>query len=297
MRVRFRGLEVGHTSGRPGDVLVTGFDPTYPELRVSDSPREGRDGVSPGRDFFGGRTMTLELATNRSTMVEARTTAGLFIHAWRDASVRLDAGVLVPLEFQAVDDPRWRRVWGRPRRVDDPNFDKIMRQGNAKVTCEFEVMDPRVFSGGDDGEFQVRLGQVEESVGAGFPVPTLLPASSAPVAGTRVGSITVGGRIPTPAVITFHGPGRRLALDGNRGWHVGLKESVRLAYDESITIDPLAGTVVDNWGNPRFGALDKRTDLDEVPLVPGTENVFFSALDDTRQAFSVIRWREAYMSL
>lgn len=297
MRVRFRGLEVGFTSGRPGDVLVTGFDPTYPELRSSDSPHEGRDGVSPGRDFFGARTMTFELSTNRHTMVEARTTAGLFIRAWRDAAVRLDAGVLVPLEYQAVDDPRWRRVYGRPRRIDDPNFDIIMRQGNAKITCEFEVMEPRIFTGGDEGEFQVRLGQVEDYRGGGWTFPISFPVVGGAVSGTRVGSITVGGDVPTPAVIEFHGPGRKHALDGNRGWHVGLRESVRLAYDETITIDPLRGTVVDNFGNPRYGALDKRTDLTGVQLERGTENVFFSALDDTRQGFSVIRWREAHMSL
>lgn len=297
MRIRFRGIEVGHTSGRAGDVVISGFDPTYPDMRSSDTPLEGRDGVSPGRDYFGSRTMTFDLSTNRSTMVEARQTVAAFIRTWRDAAIRLDAGVLVPLDYQAVDDPRWRRVYGRPRRVNEPDFGVLMRQGVARVTCDFEVMNPRVYTGGPDGERQVRLGQVEDYIGGGWKFPMKFPVRGTAVAGSRVGSITVGGEIPTSAVIEFHGPGRRLALDGNRGWHVGLKESVRLAYDEVITLDPLTGTVTDNFGRPRYGALDKRTDLLGVELEPGTENVFFSAMDDTRQAFSVIRWREAFSSL
>lgn len=297
MRIRFQGLELGDTESSDSDVLITGFEKTSPELRSNDVPLEGRDGVSPGRDFFGSRILPFEITTNRNTMIEARTTLALFIRAWRSAAIRLDAGVLVPLDYQAVDDPRWRRVYGRPRRISDPDFGDLMAQGAAEVPCEFEVMDARVYTGGPDGEQQVRLGQVEDYIGGGWKFPMRFPVRGSAIAGSRVGSITVGGEIPTSAVIEFHGPGRRLALDGNRGWHVGLRESVNLAHDEVITLDPLTGTVTDNFGRARYGALDKRTPLDGVELTPGTENVFFTALDDTRQAFSVIRWREAYSSL
>lgn len=297
MRFRFQGLEVGHTGGRAGDMLVTDFDPGSPEVRQSDAPRDGRDGTVAGRDFLGSSTMSWDLASNRSTMVEARETLGLFLAAWRDASVRLAAGQSVPLEFQAVGDPRWRRVYGRPRRVDNPDFGVLMRGGLGRVSCEFEVHDPRTFSAGPSGEFSARIGQVEGSVGGGWSFPLSFPVVGAAVSGTRVGSLTVGGDVPTPAVIEFHGPGRRLALDGNRGWHVGLRSDVTLAADEVITVDPLRGTVTDNFGRPRYAALDRRTPLDGVQLDPGTENVFFSAIDESRQAHTVVRWREAHMSL
>lgn len=297
MRVRFGGLEVGHTSSRPGDVLVSEFDPGYPEVTSSDVARDGRDGLAAGRDFLGLRSLSFDLSTNRSTMVQARETLRLFLAAWRDASVRLAAGRLVPLEFQVSDDPRWRRVYGRPRRSDDPDFGVLMRAGFGRVSVDFDVLEPRTFSAGPEGEFSARVGQVEGSVGGGRSLPSSLPSRGAPIAGTRVGSLTVGGDVSTPAVIEFHGPGRGLSLDGNRGWHAGLRSDVTLAADEVITFDPLAGTAVDNFGRPRYAALDRRTPLDGVELSPGTENVFFSAVDETRQAHTVIRWREAFMSL
>lgn len=298
MRFRFQGLEIGHTGSRPGEVLIEDFDPGYPEVRVSDSPREGADGTVPGRDFLGSTTLSFELASNRRTMVQARETLREFLRAWRSESIRTDSGALVPLEYQAVDDPSWRRVYGRPRRSDNPDFGVLMRQGLGRVTCEFEVMDVRAFDGGDEGERSTTVSQFEQGVtGGGWTFPISFPVSGAAMAGVREGFIRVGGEVATPVVIEFHGPGRRLALDGNRGWHVGLRDDVTLAYDEVITIDPLAGTVRDNFGEDRYAALDKRTPLDGAQLPPGNENVFFSGFDSTNTAHAVVRWRDAFSSL
>lgn len=298
MRFRFQGLEIGHTGHRAGHVLIEGFDPGYPEVRVSDSPREGSDGTVPGRDFLGSSTLSFDLASNRRTMVEARETLREFLRAWRDQAVRTDSGVVVPLEYQAVDDPRWHRVYGRPRRSDNPDFSALMRQGLGRVTCEFEVMDVRSFAGGELGEQSTTVRQFEQGVtGGGWSFPISFPVSGAAIAGVREGFLSIGGEVATPVVIEFHGPGRRLALDGNRGWHVGLRDDVTLAYDEVITIDPLVGTVRDNFSNDRYGALDKRTPLDGVQLPPGNENVFFSGFDSTNTAHAVVRWRNAFASL
>ncbi|WP_296249556.1 hypothetical protein [uncultured Stenotrophomonas sp.] len=297
MRVRFGGIELGHTSGKPGDVLIENFDGSYSEIRSSDVAREGTDGVMPGRDFFGARTMSFDVATNRSTMRDARETLAALLYAWRDASIRSAPGVLVPLDYQAVDDDRWRRVYGRPRRADDGDFGVLMRQGLGRVTLEFEVMDHRSFDGGPDGERSVTVGQVEGSVGGGWSFPATFPLAGSAISGTRAGSVSVGGDAPSPALIEFRGPGQGFQLRGNRNWHVGLKSSVILADDEVITIDPFRGMVTDNFGNRRFAALDRRTPLTGVELSPGVENVFFSAVDQTRRAHAVIRWRDAYLSL
>lgn len=298
MRLRFQGLEVGHTGHRPGDVLVTGFDPGYPEVRSSDSVRGGADGVVPGRDFLGASTLSFDLASNRDTMVEARATIRQFLAAWRDAAVRLDSGVSVPLDFQVVDDPRWYRVYGRPRRSDNPDFGVLMRSGVGRVTCEFDQLDVRTFAGSDSGLSSSAVRQFESGVtGGGWSFPMSFPVSGAAVAGVREGSLSIGGEVATPILIEFHGPGRRLALDGNRGWHVGLRDDVTLAYDEVITIDPLTGTVRDNFGEDRYAALDKRTPLSGVQLTPGMENVFFSGFDQTNTAHAIVRWRDAYSSL
>lgn len=297
MNLRFQGIEIGPDSGDLHGIGIENFDPGSPEVRDSDEHHDGRDGVMPGRDFLGATTLEFDLFTHGETMIEARDALTEFLAAWRDRTLRLAAGETVPLEYQATDDPRWRRVYGRPRRSDNPGFDILMRQGNARISLEFVVMEPRVFAGGDEGEQIAQISQIEGYYGGGWRFPLRFPIRGSATAGSRVGALAVGGTEATVAIIEFHGPGSRLSLDGNRGWHVGLREDVTLAYDEVITLDPLTGTVTDNFGRTRYAALDRRTPLDGVQLQPGAENVFFSALDPTHSAKAVIRWRDAYSSL
>lgn len=302
MQIRFQGIELGETdTGGLDEILIENLDWSYPEVRSSDWQLEGRDGALPGRDFHGMRNASFDLVTNRYTMEEARETAARFITAWRDKKLRDTSGTLVPLEYRALDDPRWRRVYGRPRRVDDPSFDILMRLGTGRITCEFQVFEPRVFSGGEP--FETVLTKIEESSSGGWSTPFRWPLSSEKAAGARAGFLEVGGTEPTPAIITFRGPGSAFSLDGNRGWHVGLKKDVQLAYDECLEIDPLARTVESYFTDdpsrrsPRFGALDRRSALSRILLEPGTENVFFSAIDQTNSSSALIQWREAFSTL
>jgi len=301
MRIRFQGLEVGHTGSRAGDMLISGVDFAHTDIRDSDYEREGRDGLLPGRDFLGARILKFDLATNRDSMREAKQTAALFLTAWRNKSLRDESGRLFPLEFQTVDDPTWRRVYGRPRQSDDPEFGAMMRSGVGRITCEFKQFEPLVFSGGEPNE--TRLTKLPESSSGGWRTPFRFPLRSERATGSRAGFLSVGGTEPTPPVITFHGPGSSFSLNGNRGWHVGLKSKVVLAYDEHLEIDPLSGTV-QSWkdDNPdrridRFGALDGRSTLSQILLEPGEENVFFSALDPTNSSSALIQWREAFSTL
>lgn len=294
MLVRFGDVELGTVDGRVGDVGVSDIDFSYPEMRSHDVDREARDGVMPGRDYFGVRTMSMECWTNGRNMVEAREIASAVLSKWRSASLRLQAGVLAPLDFQAVDDATVRRVYGRPRRADDPNFGVIMRHGRGMFTLEFDVMDPTFYAGGDEGLESATISVVEGGSGTGWIFPITWPVRTEAVAERREGALQITGEEPTAAVISFHGPGSRFSLDGNRGWHVGLAPSVTLAHDEVLTIDPLAGTATDNFGRDRYGALDRRSRLTGIMLRPGVENVFFSAIDQSNTAHATVAWRPAY---
>lgn len=296
MLLRFADIELGRSNGPLGDIGVSEFDPSYPEIRSSDSEMEARDGVVPGRDYFGSRQISFDIWTNRRSMQEARETIGQVLRAWRAQSNRLEAGVLVPLDFQAATDPKWKRVYGRPRRADDPDFGVLMRRGRAQASLEFDVLDPLVY---DLAEELAVLPMIEGggSDGSWIP-PWIWPIT--PGAGSterRAGALDVRGEVPTPAVVRFYGPGSRFRLDGSRGWHVGLRPSVTLAYDEVITIDPLTRTVTDNFGRNRYGALDRSTDPADLTLRTGMENVFFSATDPTHRARAEVLWRPAYSSL
>lgn len=294
MLVRYMDAELGRLDHRSVEVEVSSIDFTYPEIRTSDVAREARDGVMPGRDYFGARTISIECFTNGKTMREARAMASHVLSRWRDAAVRLEAGILAPLDFQAVDDATVRRVYGRPRRADDPDFGVIMRQGRASFTLEFEVMDPVFYAGGDEGLESATIRVVAGGSGTGWRFPIRWPVRTEAVAERREGALQVTGELPTAAQISFHGPGRRMSLDGNRGWHVGLDPSVELAYDEVITVDPLAGTVRSNRRGDFYGALDRRSQVTGIMLRPGMENVFFSAVDQSNTAYATVSWRPAF---
>lgn len=294
MLVRYADIELGKASSRDGEVSIYDMDFTYPEIRTHDVAREARDGVTPGRDYFGSRVVSISCGTNGGTMQGAREIASRVLSRWRDAAVRLEAGILAPLDFQAADDPTVRRMYGRPRRADDPTFGVVMRDGIATFTLEFEVMDPTFYAGGEEGLESAQIRVVAGGSGTGWRFPIRWPVRTEAVAERRSGALDITGELPTAAQISFHGPGRRMALDGNRGWHVGLDPSVELAYDEVLTIDPLAGTVTDNFGRDRYGALDRRSQLTGIMLRPGVENVFFSAIDQSNTAYATVSWRPAY---
>lgn len=297
MRIRYAGIDLG-----PGfPIEIQDFDPSFPEMRTNDNPREARDGVIPGNDFFGARTVTVEAFTNGSTMQEARESVSALLRVWRGDRVRLSAGRSAPLDFRPDGATVWRRLYGRPRNVDDPNFGIAMVQGQSDFTLEFEVMDPLVYIGGEDEAQREELRIVEAPGGGSNWVPD--PVWNWPVTPgegeleQRAGSIDVGGFLPTALSVEFHGPGRRFLIRGVNGLHVGLRPSVELAYDESIFIDPLEGTVLDNWGNSRYGVLDDETLLTDLTINPGLENLFFSADDSTHTARAAIEWRPADSSL
>lgn len=297
MRFRIAGYEFGQDREVPHPVRVRDFSSSGAAVRSSDTERMAGDGVVPGMDLLGANTWAIECSTDASDMVAARDRVSEMKRIWQHEGRRTEAARLVPLDYKLAGDDRWRRVLGRPRHFAEPTPDIYMLGGLAKFGAEFEVMDHRIYAGGADGLQQVSIGQVADSTGGGWTFPISFPVTTGAVSGTRTGAITVGGDVTTPAEVTFYGPGSRLVLRGSSGWHVGLRSDVTLAHDESITLDPVAGTVIDNWGRNRAGVLDRRTPLDSVELDPGGENIFFSAVDETRSASATIRWRDAHIGI
>ncbi|GAA4923492.1 hypothetical protein [Nesterenkonia rhizosphaerae] len=296
MRVRFEGLEIGSTERRHGDVVISDMDFGSTEYVTADQQQEGRDGVTPGRDYLRGTIAAFTISSNQRTMRQAREVLSEFLAAWRDRKRRLTPGLLVPLEYSPLDmDGEWFRIYGRPRSNDSYIFDHLMRQGVGTVNLEFEQLEPRFFAGGEAGEQQATIRATAAASGTGWTFPLTFPVSSPGPPEPASTVITVSGSEPTPPIIEFHGPGRRFQINGNAGWHMGLDPDVELAADEVITIDPLSRTVTDNFGRPR-SVLDLRSALGQIELHPGTETLFFSAEDVTGTAHAIIRWRDAYAS-
>lgn len=286
MKFRFRGVDFG---GRSGSLIVSGFTPGAKEIRGSDRPRPNRDGTSVGRTFLGSATWAFDLSTNEHDLAGALAAAGALQSAWEDPAMRLAPLVLVPLQYEL--DGRWRRVYGRPDAFTGPKGDVLAKQGVGKVICDFKVHDPTFY---DDTEDTVTLTIVPASTG-GLVAPLIAPLTTVGSGAPRAGFVTNTGDAPTPLKVTFHGPVIDPWVRSPEGWEVGLTGS--LAYDESITVDPLAGTVTRQDGAPANGRLTRKTRLSGTLLPPGVTELTFGGTDLTGTATAKLAWRNAYTSI
>lgn len=286
MMCNFGGVLFG---GRSGSLIVTGFDPGAKEIRGGDNPRPNRDGVSPGRDFLGAATWGFEISTNRDDLVGARESAASLQAVWQGAGVRLAPGVKVPLSYEVGGV--WRRVYGRPGAFAGIKPDVLATLGVGKIVCDFKVQDPLHY---DDAETSVTLTIVPASTG-GLVAPLVAPLTTVGSGAARAGFVNNTGDAPTPLKVTFHGPVIAPWVRSPDGWEVGLTGS--LAYDESITIDPLAGTVTRQDGAPVNGRLTRKTRLSGTLLQPGVTELTFGGTDLTGTATADLSWRNAHTSI
>lgn len=286
MKFRFRGVDFG---GRSGSLIVSGFTPGAKEIRGSDRPRPNRDGTSVGRTFLGSATWAFDLSTNEHDLAGALAAAGALQSAWEDPAVRLAPNVLIPLDYEL--DGRWRRVYGRPDAFTGPKGDVLARQGVGKVTCDFKVHDPIFYDG---AESSVTLTIVPASTG-GLVAPLIAPLTTTGSGEPRAGFVMNAGDAATPLKVQFAGPVFEPWVRSPSGWEVGLTGS--LAYDESITIDPLAGTVEWQDGRPANGRLTRKSRLTGTLLQPGVTELTFGGTDLTGTATAKLSWRNAYTSI
>ncbi|WP_460690357.1 hypothetical protein [Nesterenkonia suensis] len=201
------------------------------------------------------------------------------------------------LDYEARGTNEWRRVYGRPRSFDPARGDVLMTQGRADFGCEFEVLDPRFYSGSESGLREVTLTHTGEMTG-GFYAPFSAPIATQGGTGQQSGSLTNLGTVDSPAHIVFRGPVTDPRVSSETGWEVGA--TGHLKHDERLEIDPIRHTVRlydgDGIGRTAFSRLTRRSQLSSISIPPGTTNVFFSGLDDTNSSTAVIQWRDAYQS-
>lgn len=285
MRARFGGVEFGDRLA----LLISGFDPSGPELRTNDHLKPFGDGALVGRDYLGDGVWTFNLATNVRDEVGALAKAGALASAWRDPNVRLRPNVTVPLSYEVVG--RWRRVYGRPGPITDPVSDVHAKLGVAKIVASFRVTDPNFY---DDALTTVRLTIVPESSG-GFVFPLVFPISSRKTTGKRAGLVDNRGDVASPLSVTFHGPARNPKVVAAAGWEVGITGT--LAYDQSVTVDARAGTVTRNDGANLAGRLTRATQLTKAVIPAGSSELTFTAIDETGTAKVDLSWRNSYSTI
>lgn len=286
MKFRYRGVEFG---GQHGAILVEDLKRGTPSLRSNDTERPQRDGVIPGRDLFGEANWGFDMVTNKRNLTEALAVAEALEDEWFADEVRLTPGRLEALSYEL--DGRWRRVYGRPGPFEGPQGTVRAKQGAGDITADFRVMDPYHY---DEDEQQVTLSIVPATTG-GLVGPLKAPLTSARSGEPRAGFVTNAGNRPTPLIVEFYGPVSNPWVRAAAGWEIGLNGT--LAYDQTVTVDPMNGTVLRSDGAAVPGMLTTATLLSQSKLPRGQSELTFGGTDQTGTAKAVLRWRNAYKSL
>jgi hypothetical protein len=170
-----------------------------------------------------------------------------------------------------------------------PDF--IAKSGIGHIVCDFQVNDPWHY---DDVETSVSLTIVPATTG-GLEAPLASPLSTVRSSAPRAGIVANLGDVDTALRVVFQGPVTNPWVRSSAGMEVGLTGT--LAYDETVTIDPQAGTVLRQNGTPAAGLLTRKTSLTSSRLRPGTTELTFGGVDPTGTAKATLSWRNAYTSI
>lgn len=272
-----------------GPLHVKAFTPGAPGLVVNDAQRSQQDGVITGRDYLTSAMWSFTISTKAGNEAGAVAADASLHKEWNNPAIRTNPNTTVPLSYEMAG--RWRRVYGRPDKYAGVSGDTKTILGLGLIVCDFRVTDANHY---DDAETNVVLTIVPATTG-GLVAPLKAPLSTVRSSAPRAGNVVNAGDAATALKVTFHGPVTNPWVRSTAGMEVGLNGT--LAYDQTVTIDPLAGTVTYNNGTSAAGLLTRKTRMSTTQLQPGTTALTFGGTDSTGTATATLAWRNAYTSI
>ena len=260
-------------------------------LRTADVEPPGEDGLWLGPDYFSGRTIRIDAAikTPRDEQT-AYAIHGALQDAADDESVRLAGGATTSLRLKFPGRPA-RTVRGRIRGLDADLTQA--KHGWIPLDIEFTAQDSLFYD-----EPQSKTMPLGGLTRGGMTFPLMFPFTVEDTAGAigRPGFLYVAGTAPTWPVLRVHGPcanprithvatGRTLTVQGS------------LAAGEWVDIDTRPGwrsVLRDNGGGM---PLTPQSRIDEFRLLPGTNEIHWTATDPTLTSTLAVTWWPAYKAL
>jgi len=283
-------FKIGAVKFNDGGLLrVRAFTPGASDVVVQDAQRAQGDGLIVGRDFLGAATWAFDIDTRAGGEAGAAAADASLHKEWDNPAVRTNPNTTVPLSYQLAG--RWRRVYGRPGKYAGINGNTMTKRGIGRITCDFRVTDPLHY---DDVESSVVLTIVPGTVG-GLTSPLMAPLSTVRSSAPRAGNVLNAGDAATALKVTFHGPVTNPWVRSATGMEIALNGT--LAYDQTVTINPRAGTVTRQDGTNAAGLLTRKTRMSTTRLQPGTTVLSFGGTDPPGTATATLSWRNAYTSI
>jgi Phage tail protein len=277
-----------------------------PATRPQDADNANSDGTTPGRDFYGPRSLRFEAGIK---------TPGDPVKA-ADILARLERALDAPDARTSPDGRhilrgRWpghttRRMYGRLRRMEATSTANAVH-GWIPLDIEFVGLDnPRWY---DDELSTLTLGldqaartdradrTVDEAMGR--PAACCRPTESEQhLADERPGWVTNHGDVPTHPSLRVSGP-----VTNPRIWNTAtrrvLELDLSLRQGEWVEIETRPGTcwALRNGTINVAGHLSPASRLDLFTLPPGRSEIAWSANDPSGTARLEVAWRSAYTTL
>ncbi|MFF7588632.1 hypothetical protein ACFZCK_14210 [Kitasatospora purpeofusca] len=270
----------GALFGGPSPIYLEEVDGLHdaPDMRVSDVGLMQRDGMIPGADYYGARTVTV----TANVLDDGKTLDGLMR--------ALKPGLQKPLRFcfPGVAGGRTVRVHGKVRKRS-VKADNLYHKGLAKLMVEFFCADPFIYS--DDQVTGLVTPPRDRPGVRAFPMrfPFNLRTKDASYSDRMV--LINEGTAETWPVFRLVGP------MGNPILHNTLTQqrlilNLYLGVGEVLELDSRRRTVLYN-GASRYGALDYTSEW--FPLNPGTNRIELSGSGVQTDMTADVLWRSAWI--
>lgn len=244
------------------------------DIRSQDTTRPRRNGVTPGDDLLGARTITFEVTIQGAQSdLEAALAALNIAFAPSAADTWLD--------LRLTGNPSEYAFRGRPRGVEW-DLSRRFTFGLADARCTFVATDPIKYG----AELSQTIGLPSGTAGLSFPAlgPFVFGASSGGEA-----TITNAGTTPVDWIATITGPITTPRLE-----MVGLSRRVSfnlaVAAGETLVLDSRSGSALLNGTTPRTSTLQPGSRWWQLPVGSSTLRLRAASGSGTAE----ISWRNGY---
>lgn len=281
----------GFVFGIGADISIDGegFDPASATWMTQDTQNSRRGNKNFGRDVLSNSIWTWAGFVDGEDVPTAMQISSAFSKAWRPEALMRTPGAQTCIRYRLAD--RYRRIYGRPRRLDLPLTNRILA-GFRETTFDFEKVDAYTY---DDSPEMVSIPfSVGGESSGGFIFPVVMPYNTLPSDNTDELQVHVGGDARTYPVVRFNGPWTNPSLETD-DWKLELTGGISEGDYIEVDLRPWKQTILNQSGLSRPERLaSRRTWFEDMYFEPDTYPMLRLGGSSSGGASCDISWRAAY---